>query len=167
MNIQRTKLYLWCTTASLILATITVVATASLWPYDTPTAQNNVVPTHRNDTSKPVAVSLPALATFGKIWSLNLRRPLVDKPVSTQAAAKKSSKPARPLSARLAGTVVEPGHSIAMFITKNGKIELKKVGEKVGDAEILEITPIGASVRYHGKVIDLALEKEKKKKKRS
>ena len=60
--------------------------------------------------------------------------------------------------------MVEPGHSIAMFITKKGKIELKGIGEKIDSAEVLEITTTGVSLRYHGKVIDLSLEKEKKKK---
>lgn len=164
MNIQRTKLYLWSAACGLMLATVGVGATASLWPYDIPTLQNNSAPARRSSESQQKTVSLPPLSTFGQVWSLNLRRPLIDEPKVAPTPAKKRSKPTPPLSARLAGTVVEPGHSIAMFITKNGKIELKGIGEKVGGAEVIEITSTGVSLKYHEKVIDLALEQNKKKK---
>lgn len=161
MNIRRTKLFLWYTTSGLILTTAVVVATASLRPYDVPNVNVAPEPLPTEDPSQQQEAGLPALSTFRKIWTLNLRRSLVDTPVTTQT--KNTKKPISPLAARLAGTVVESGHSIAMFITPNGGIELKGVGEKVGDAEILGITQTGASVRYHGDVIDLTLENKKQR----
>lgn len=88
------------------------------------------------------------------VWDLNLQRPLYDSP--PPAAPKSEAKQPSPLSAQLAGTVVEPGHSVAMFVS-NGKIELKGIGDKIDQAEVLTITLDGVSLRHHGKEIDLKL----------
>ena len=160
MNIRRTKSQLGFTAVGLVLASVGVVVAAGWWPYQQHPIPD-IQPVKPQDIPSSPAATLPALSTLASVWQLDLRRPLFDNPTRTITPTIKRAAPR--LSARLAGTVIEPGHSIAMFVTKKGGIDLKSIGEMVGDAQILSITQNGVTVQRHGKKIDLSLEREKKK----
>ena len=66
-----------------------------------------------------------------------------------------------PLAVTLTGTVVEPGHSLAVFSGAGGKVELKAVGESAGGAEVLAIRRDSAVVRHNGEPLTLRVPKPK------
>jgi len=161
MNIRRTKSQLGFTAIGLVLASVGVIVTACLWPYQQHCA-SNIQSVKPKPTPSSQVNTLPALSTLANIWKLNLRRPIFDNPTARTATAP-TRKAASRLSARLAGTVIESGHSIAMFVTKKGGIELKSIGEMVGNAKILSISKNGVTVEHNGTTIELSLEQDKKK----
>jgi len=156
MNTQQIKTTLWFTCGALLFASAVTIVWGLCSPY-------GVVDTHAppstrmGDFAEGPRTHRPVLATFGSVWNLNLRRPLYDQPA--RVAAKPTPKtPALP--ARLVGTVIEPGRSVAMFITKAGKIELLGIGETVGNMEVLAITHESATVRHASRTIELTVEQE-------
>lgn len=155
------RFLLWCGAAVLVLASVGTIAVAWVRPYGAspPTNPHPSDATHPSNT--PVQ-PLPELSAFERAWNLDLRRSLYDQPVPVAMKPAKRQTPSR-LSARLAGTVIEPGHSVAMFITPGGKIELKSVGETMGAIKVLDITPEGVSVLHRGKKIDLLLDQGKQR----
>ncbi len=168
MNIQQTKFSLWCGAAVLATASLGTIATAWVWPYTMPKpvdAQPNKDPARQNVRHQP----LPKLSTFEPVWGLDLRRQLYNQPQQQRQQHKPKPTPAarpRPArahtAARLAGTVIEPGHSVAMFIMPNGRIQLKSVGEKIGELLILDITAERVCARHRGEKVNLLLDKRKK-----
>lgn len=134
------------------------MAMAYLWPYaDVPieVTQSPVLSGTVTDTKEPC----PGLDQFEALWALNLQQPLygASVPVTPTTPAKQPM----PLSVRLAGTVVEPGHSVAIFVS-GGKIILKGVGDQIDQAEVLTITAHGVSLRHRGKEVDLNMRIENK-----
>jgi hypothetical protein len=108
------------------------------------------------------AGAVPALAEFEKLWDIDLRRPLVDPPPAVAAAAAIARPPAgvAPVGLKLAGTVVEPGHSVAVFVNAAGRSELKSVGDKAGAAEVVDIQSDRVTLRYGGAPVTLKVQKE-------
>lgn len=158
MKTRTIRIILWGTAGGFLWATISSVAIAYLLPYEevpTQTARSSD-PSH---TTAAIENQSPDLAQFTKAWSLHLQRPLYDSPAPNTPTS--PAKQPKVLSARLAGTVVEPGHSVAMFVS-GGKIELKGIGDKIDQAEVLTITSTGVSLRHRGKEIDLKLENTNK-----
>jgi len=69
---------------------------------------------------------------------------------STAVAAAPQNSAEPPLT--LVGTI---GNSLAMLKTRDGKIELKGVGESISGITILTITPAKVEARYNGRTISL------------
>lgn len=159
MVVHRVKILLWSGAGSLALACGATVALGWMWPYavEMPTDHG---PVSAASTENGSGLVVPPLSWFEPIWAMNLRRPLYDQPQPVTSVARPVKKAPPPLPIRLAGTVVEPGRSVAMFITAGGKIELKGEGDTVGEAEVLSIGQDGATVRYRGKRIELTLDQE-------
>jgi hypothetical protein len=61
---------------------------------------------------------------------------------------------------RLSGTIVEPGHSRALLVDAEGKMELKAVGERIGGVEVVEIGQDTCVVLYQGNRITLKIDKQ-------
>ena len=94
----------------------------------------------------------PALASFEAVWDLDLQRPLRDVPVAEE------SEPAPP-PIRLAGTLIDRSQTMGVFLTSGGRQEIKGVGQVVEGVEVLSIREDGATVRYQGRILELALAK--------
>ena len=143
------------------LATL-VVLWGLLAPYD---AAEDTSPGAAPRTSAPVRPSAraggtPTLAEFEEVWDVDLRRPLVDPaPAVTASSVIRAAQAAAPIGLKLAGTVVEPGHSMAVFVTPAGKSELKAVGDKAGNAEVVDIQSDRVTLRYNGSPVTLKVEK--------
>lgn len=152
-------MWLWCLTGVLGAGAVVVLAGVVWLPYER--AGNGVVSARAGSArsqgghTQDAAALPPAGDT---VWRTPLRQPLQDQPTPTRPAV--ASAAPSSLTARLAGTVVEQGHSVAMFITRSGKIEFKAVGEAVDDAEVLDITLDRVSLRHNGRTVDLTLEKK-------
>jgi hypothetical protein len=89
---------------------------------------------------------------------VDLRRPLYDAPPPPPPTAAPPPPPP-PLDVKLAGTVVEDGHSRAILVDGQGKMAFKRVGERSGEAEVVEIRDGQVTVRYRGEPVVLKLEK--------
>lgn len=114
-------------------------------------------PVERADAPAKAAL---AAGDWARLWSKALRRPLVDKPIATTQEAKKAV-PSAPPNVVLVGTMVEAGHSKAMFATTNGVLELRGIGETVGGApggpEVVEIESNRVVLRHRGELMTVRL----------
>lgn len=104
--------------------------------------------------------NVPPLESFPPLWQRPWRAPLYDAPPPIVQAA----EPAQPLplNLRLAGTIIEPGRNRAMIVTPDGKMQFVRVGDKVGDAEVLSIDLTSVTVSYLGQPRSLQVEREKR-----
>ncbi len=160
MTAHRLRSCLWATASVFTLGSVVLWVGVWWYPYETPGTEvgHTAIST---DASEVHVAAFPPLSSFQSVWGLDLRRPLYDQPAAPVAAARRPAvKRGPPLRVKLAGTVVEPGRSMAMFITKAGKVELKAIGERVDGAEVLDITQENVSMRYSGRTVDLKLQKK-------
>ncbi len=97
---------------------------------------------------------LPTLSAFEHAWQLQLRRPLFDPP-PVKVEAKVFVPP--PLAYRLTGTVLNPDGAMAMFVGPQGKIEIRRVGQQIGEATILDISQDRVRINYHDQTRELEL----------
>ena len=150
MTLRRARFWLLAAAVLLGVAAVGVVAAAFAVPVREPKVAE------RRVAAKPQAAeieALPPLKAFAGAWSLDLRRPLYDPPPSATAAQSPALAP--PLAVSLTGTVVEPGHSLAVFAAPGGRTELKAVGESTGGAEVLSIDRDSAVLLHNGERVTL------------
>ena len=164
---RRIRLGLTVIAAAACTLALLVLVWGFLAPYEagneapSPAARSNPAATARPG---PVAAEAPALSEFEKLWDVDLRRPLVDPaPAVPAASVIRAAAPVVPIGLKLAGTVVEPGHSVAVFVNPAGRSELKGVGDKAGPAEVMDIQTDHVTLRYNGSPVTLRVEKEPKR----
>ncbi len=148
MNLFRLKQSLRVASVMLAIGTVVVAGIAVLWPLRKPA----VDPAAQTNATAAAAdfTTIPPLESFKSVWAVDLRKPLFD------GGAGPSNKPA--FAAKLAGTVVEPGFSQAMFSLPGGQTEMHKVGDEVAGAEVLEINADSAIVLFDGQRLTLKME---------
>lgn len=163
MRIASMRKLLWLLGTSLLLGSGCTVVWAICWPYDIPATTTSVRPqtaTVRNTVQQEA--TQPTFADFEPYLDRQLRRPLVDPPPATTTPAASPTRPAPQLQIRLVGTILEAGRSMAMLTTPAGSIEVRGIGETVGeppaDAEVLDIGLNKAVLRYRGQSVTLELE---------
>ena len=113
--------------------------------------------------SEPVTLSAHAIPATNPTAMMNLPspsdiQPFLDKPLrhNFSSSSQTAITSAQPNSAdpplTLVGTI---GNSLAMLKTRDGKIELKGVGESIAGLTILTISPSKVEARYNGRVVQL------------
>ena len=160
MRVARVKSILWLTSALAFAAAVMVILAAAMLPFDSSSdapAQATSHPKFTAPATQPLFIQ--PLASFEPAWRVSLRRPLVEPPASTLPAADAAAKPVE-LAVRLIGTIVDGQHPRGVFMTGLTKVELKSVGEKVGNAEVLAIDDNSATLSYEGRTITLHREKK-------
>lgn len=167
MNVRRTKFLLWTAAWLLSAAGAAVIGWGIFTPYDAGVAAAPAGDgTSRRSPAPATRPSFPPLEEFEAAWAVNLRGPLRDVPAAPSPASAALTglvaTPVAPPAFKLAGTVVEPGRSVAMLQTAEGRVELKSVGERMGTAEILEIAIDRVVVRHNGQPLTLKLDKPRK-----
>src|SRR2546421_591419 len=147
MTSRRINLFLW--TGSVLLCTLAAGAVA--WTILNPIQPETVSQsTHTVPTTNPTAmVNLPSLSDLQPFLDKPLRHNFIGTTQTSVAAAQQNSAEP-PLT--LVGTI---GNSLAMLKTRDGKIELKGVGESISGFTILSITPAKVEARYNGRTISL------------
>ena len=139
-------MFLWSGAVLLCALAVAVVA----WTILNPIRRETNVQARSIPTTNPTAmVNLPNLSDA---------QPFLDKPLrhnltgvaSTAVATTQQSTAEPPLI--LVGTI---GNTLAMLKTRDGKIELKGVGETVGGMTIVTISPAKVEARYNGRVVQL------------
>ena len=159
MNVRKMRVSLWIATGLFAAGTVLSWLLGLAWAgQDTeagrPRAKSNAAQIEAAHSA------IPPLSAFSAGWDLDLQRPLFDAPKGRRA--EKAVKRA-PLSVRLTGTVTEPGHSLAMFITNKGRIELKRVGQTTAGAEVLAIDENSVRLLYQEEEITLKVEEKNKR----
>lgn len=127
-----------------------LAAGAIAWTILNPIRPETNIQIRAIPTTNPTAmVNLPNLSDA---------QPFLDKPLrhnltgvaSTAVATTQQNSAEPPLI--LVGTI---GNTLAMLKTRDGKIELKGVGETVGGMTIVTISPAKVEARYNGRVVQL------------
>jgi hypothetical protein len=121
-------------------AVAAVTLTVAL-PYPSATSAAAAAPTARPTTGPATAPLRETLTPeqIDAVAALDLRRPLFDPPPAPPAIEGPTVAAAEPEPATLAGTVIEPGHSYAIFVTPAGTNEVRTVGESTSGREVLRI----------------------------
>ena len=147
MTSRRINLLLW--TGSAILCALAAGAVA--WTILNPVESEPIAQINRAiATTNPTAMAnLPSPADI---------QPFLDKPLrhNLSGAAPINVATAQPNSAEppftLVGTI---GNSLAMFKMRDGKIELKGIGESIAGLTIVAIAPSKVEARVNGRVVQL------------
>ena len=139
---------LWSSALLLCALAIAAVAWTLLNPIQSePVAQLRPLPT----TNPTAMVNLPNLSDVQPFLDKPLRHNLTGVASTTAAATTQPTSAEPPLI--LVGTI---GNTLAMLKTRDGKIELKGVGETISGLTIVTISPAKVEARYNGRVIQLA-----------
>jgi hypothetical protein len=156
MDVRGQRILLWMIGAILLIAAVATALYSVQAAYEIAAARSGAISTTQrvNATDR----SEPTLADLQSVAQVNWRRPLFDAPSPAPVIAPPPPPPP-PLTVRLAGTIIEPGHSRAVLVGPDGKTELKGVGEHSGPAEVLEIGQDTCTVRYLGNRVTLKIDK--------
>jgi hypothetical protein len=146
MASRRINTFLWTGTALLCALAVAAVAWTLLNPVQ---PESTAQWSHTIPTTNPTAmVNLPSLADLQPFLDKPLRHNLTGAPTTAATTQQNSAEP--PLI--LVGTI---GNSLAMLKTRDGKIELKAVGESIAGLTIVTISPTKVEARYNGRLISL------------
>ena len=155
MTPRTTRASLWFATATLLLLAVAGLLLTAMMPLQNPAHAHAPQTRSTAAGSEPAAPDL-TLASFEPVWGLDLRRPLYDPPRPAAPGPAPGKRPAVPL--QLIGTMVEDGHSVAMFTTAQGGIELLGVGQKHEGLEVLRIAEGTVTARHAGAQVTMTVE---------
>lgn len=158
MRTRQMKSWLWIGSAAMGIAAVGVLVMAWVMPYAEAEPDAVMVNVKHAPKAAHDAVASTVPTAGDPVWGTSLRRPLVEPPKPTATAETRAQAP--PLTAKLTGTVIEQGRSLAMFITAAGKVELKGVGESIEGAQVKEITDRSVRLEHNGRTITMALPKK-------
>ena len=100
--------------------------------------------------------SIGPLSEFAVIHQRDLRRDLVDRPVTeVQPVVQTGPMPLL----QLVGTAAEPGDGFAMLRTQNGEVKMIGVGEEYEGVTVTAVEAESATVEYLGREVTLNVEK--------
>ncbi len=154
MGTRRIRSFLWLIAGLFVTATVFACLYGLVWsPVTLATAPSQPRSMSLSTTQPSYALTI---ADFQPLWNLQLRQPLFDPPPAPSPAPPVVKQPI--LTIKLAGIINEPGHCFAMFTMPDGQIEMKAVGDRCGDAEVVSIEDNVVNVRFNGQTIKLRLQ---------
>lgn len=167
MKIHKLKSCLQITGLGLSVSTVLVLSWCLLWPCKLSMGLTESDSPRGKKLINQIQTPKISLKEFEPFFQKPIRRPLFDQPTKTvpvqQAVVEKRPLP----SVKLLGVAIETDHSLAMFLTSRGTIEVKGIGDIVGengnDPQIVTIENQHVTLRYQGETLTLALEGEKGK----
>lgn len=149
MGVRQTRTMLWVAGSTMSALGAAAIVAAVLLPLELPSADLSHVATSKVERKSQ---QLPALDAIVATLDLPLQRPLrPSTPRSTAASAV-------PLPVKLTGTIVEPGQSLAVLVTADGRSGIYGVGERVGDVLVVSVEQDRASVTFNGTTTVLKVE---------
>ncbi len=105
------------------------------------------------------------LSELQRLCAKDFHRPLYDPEPKERKVSKTSKK--TPMTMRLVGTATEPGHSVAILLSKDGSVELCSPGQSIetacGTITVTRVEHRKATVRHGGKTYELEIEDEKQR----
>ncbi len=100
---------------------------------------------------------MPDLGTLQRLANHDIRQRLFDPPPKPKPVA----PPKPPPNIKLLGTIINATKSQAMIVGQGGQVELKRVGDIVGEAnntaKILHIHADHITVEHEGEEIDIPI----------
>ena len=155
MNLRAVRILLWCIAGMAGGAAVLVVTAATIIPTDAPA---QAVHLSAGASAGPGKSELGP-ADLAAVMDVELRRPFVDRPAPRPAPQVENSTEVIIPTFHLSGTIVEPGHSLALFTNAAGKTEFKRVGDQTQGAEVLSIRQDGATIQWNGRQIVLSVDR--------
>ena len=182
MNTRQRKRSIWLAAALLALGSAALIAWGLAAPVRlTPPKRANLpsiepVAANQPDTppnpaNNPPSSNRPALAELTRLTAIDLRKPLYPPETEKNKTKDDNTQPApppqNPLTLRLVGTIIEPGHSMAMLQnTRDQSIQLCPEGETIehgnGKVTVTRVDPHKATVQYAGRSHVLETPRSKK-----
>lgn len=154
LNIRQLRIALWSLAGAFGGAAILAIALAAGLPLDAPADPSS------SGSSRVTRANSPAAAkdAGGDVWSIDLRRPLVDAPAAPPPEAASTFVPPSMPTLRVLGTVVEAGHSVAL-VDIGGKTQFKSVGQVVNGLRIDAVDENECVVEFNGRPVAVAIER--------
>lgn len=156
MTFRRKRHLLILLNVALAAAVVSCPIAAALWSPGQSRGQAMTKAAPRTTSTTQATKGLPSSA-YEVIYRRDLRKPLFDV---AAVEAPKVEAPKPKLTIQLTGTVDEPDNRFATFRTATGQDKLLSVGDKLEDAELTDVTEDSATVRFHGDLITLKVEKK-------
>ena len=161
MRIQRIRWCLWGAGSVLYAAVAFLLAWAVFWP-----TEHAPRPDLTATNQAPADIADPPLRRldpqqFAALLNKRLRALLDNSNPQSPPEVRPSQAemPDAVLGLTLRGTIVEKGHSVAVFSTVDSPVEIRGIGERVGDpgneAEIVEVQRDQVVLRYQGDLVTL------------
>ena len=150
------RFWLWMFAATCGGGAVLAVCLATSLPLANTQPRNFVNASSSKTTADSAALPLSAFST---VWDIDLRRPLVDSPPPAPQTIEPAAPPSAPPQFHLAGTIVESGHSVALFQQAGGKTEFKQVGQQIGGATIVSIRDDSVTVQWDGRELVVPVER--------
>lgn len=167
MTARQRKLTIHVAAALLVLGAAVVSLAGLLLPADVvvpePSLRLPDAAQPSGISSNPVTSDQPGLAALRQACQRPLRAPLFDDQTPTTTVTPDVPQTATVMNLRLVGTILEAGHSMAMFAKPDGSIVLCAEGQTTApeDASVTveRVTYQNATVRHNGKPLQLTLPK--------
>lgn len=160
MNVRRTRRLLWTVAMLLVLGSVAIGWIGAVSPYVEPVVKSHEMSIEPVNSSSEAG--LPSLASFEKLAQRNLRQQLFDPP-PPPPAPKPVRREVPPPPVRLVGTIIDANTPVAMIADPRGKVEFKRIGDRVGDesnhAVILTIQSESVTLKHQEKTIELVMER--------
>lgn len=154
MTIRTQRRLLWTAACLLGLACAAVGTALPAWPLASFEAEEGPDAGGAAAAETVERRPLPPLSTYAVVYGRDLQRPLVDPTPRTP-----ERKPPPPPPVALVGTIVESQGTRALLKTKAGRIKMASVGERVDEAEVVEVGATSATIRFAGHTYTLNIEK--------
>jgi hypothetical protein len=100
-----------------------------------------------------VEPSMAGLKESDRVWSRPLRQALIEPKAKPPPPS--SPPPPPPALPRLAATFVERGRSWGLFVDPGGVQRVRRGGERIGEVEILEVSPGAARLKREQQTFEL------------
>jgi hypothetical protein len=136
--------------AAVVTLAVALVALGPLSNFDQASTTHSLVVKNTKAQTRDLS--------FADVAKINLRQPLFDMNVSSQLREAETieSRGSRP-AVNLVGTILEPGHSMGIFISAAGKTELKTIGEEIDGSKIISIRPATATLIWNNEQVVVAI----------
>jgi hypothetical protein len=165
MHMPRLKTNLRVAGVGLSTAAVLTAFTCLFWTVDVVSPTEESITRAENNAVRHVVSPHLTIKQFEPLWQKPLRRPLVDppKPQTVISAANTVAQQPQSLpNVRLLGIALEAGHSMAFFAMPQGVIELRGIGETLGDSpggpQVASIEDQKVVIRFQGRQINMPLE---------
>jgi hypothetical protein len=152
MTVRRQRFILWSIAAIFAATGAVCLAVSMLLPLDA--GSRRLHPAAAGGNAAPATQPVPSLEEFARVWDGPLGRSATAS--TAQPASAQSSTPPPP-EFKLAGTVVERGHSYALLVTPDGRVEVRGVGEESNGGRVMEIGKTNVTLRVDGQLVKLEL----------
>jgi hypothetical protein len=160
MTVRRQRFILWSIAAIFAATGAVCLAVSMLLPLDA--GSRRLHPAAAGGNAAPATQPVPSLEEFARVWDGPLGRSATASTAQPAASAEavpasaQSSTPPPP-EFKLAGTVVERGHSYALLVTPDGRVEVRGVGEESNGGRVMEIGKTNVTLRVDGQLVKLEL----------